>query len=62
MRHSADQHKGWNKNAFFKVRENAKIMRKWDDFREIAKISRKFRENEKSIKFYNDTACMVHVV
>jgi hypothetical protein len=34
-----------------------KIMRKWDDFREIS-----FRENEKSIKFDSDTACMVYVV
>jgi hypothetical protein len=46
---------GWNENTFFNFRENAKIMRKWDDFREIS-----FRE--KSIKFDSDTACMVHVV
>jgi hypothetical protein len=46
-------------------------MRKWDDFREIyrnfvsenlTKISRKFREDEKSIKFDSDTACMVHLI
>jgi arginine/ornithine N-succinyltransferase beta subunit len=43
-------------NAFFNFRENAKIMRKWDDFR------KNFRENEKSLKFDSDTACMVHVV
>jgi hypothetical protein len=31
---------GWNENAFFHFRENAKIMQKWADFREIS-----FREN-----------------
>jgi hypothetical protein len=43
-------------------------MRKCDDFREISRnlVSEKFCENfnedEKSIKFDSDTACMVHVV
>jgi hypothetical protein len=35
---------GWNENAFINFRENAKIMQKWANFREISQnfVSRKF--------------------
>jgi hypothetical protein len=51
---------GLKRKCIFQFSRKAKIMRKWDDFREI--LFRENEMNENSIKFDSDRACIVHVV